>query len=231
MKLSDLNVSPKYPVVIPSTGKRTTFRPFVVKEERALLSAQESEDVNVMITTMEAVVKQCVDKCPDRLTSYDLEYLITMIRAKSVGEFSDLIFKCDSCNDPAAKTPVRLDLTKVQISKQSHSGKVKLNDNLTAILKYPSVEDLLQVNYAEDKEHELMKVCIDKLVTQEETFVLKEETEDEVNGFMSTLTSKQKSLIDQFIQEVPYTYIDVHYTCPVCKTEHSKQIKGINNFF
>ena len=114
MKLSELNSTPRYPVVIPSTNKKTTYRPFLVREEKALLTAQESEDIQTMIATMDNVVRNCLANPPDRLTTFDLEYLMTLIRAKSVGEHSDLIFSCDKCNDPNAKAQVSIDLTKVK---------------------------------------------------------------------------------------------------------------------
>lgn len=231
MKLSELNSTPRYPVVIPSTNKKTTYRPFLVREEKALLTAQESEDIQTMIATMDNVVRNCLANPPDRLTTFDLEYLMTLIRAKSVGEHSDLIFSCDKCNDPNAKAQVSIDLTKVKVSKSDHSNKIKLHDTLTAQLKYPLIDDILKINESADKELALLKVCLDKLYTQDETYSLSEETDDEIEEFISTLTPSQKKQIQHFIDNIPHTYIDIEYTCPVCNTKHERQLKGINNFF
>ena len=231
MKLADLNSSPRYPVTIPSTGKRSTFRPFLVREERALLTAQESEDTGTMIATMETVVRNCVDNCPKNLTTFDLEYLMTHIRAKSVGENSDLIFYCDSCNDPGAKSKVSIDLTQVKVSEKNHSGKIKLNDNLSATLKYPSVADIIQVQESEDKQLELIKSCLDKLHTPDEVIDLSEEDPEEIDEFISTLTTKQKKEIQFFVDSIPYTFINIEYSCPVCGKHHNRELKGIGNFF
>lgn len=231
MKLSELNSTPRYPVVIPSTNKKTTYRPFLVREEKALLTAQESEDIQTMIATMDNVVRNCLANPPDRLTTFDLEYLMTLIRAKSVGEHSDLIFSCDKCNDPNAKAQVSIDLTKVKVSKSDHSNKIKLHDTLTAQLKYPTIDDILKINESADKELALLKVCLDKLYTQDETYSLSEETDDEIEEFISTLTPSQKKQIQHFIDNIPHTYIDIEYTCPVCNIKHERQLKGINNFF
>lgn len=231
MKLSELNVHPRYPITIPSTGKKTTFRPFLVKEERALLTAQESDDVSTMIATMESVARNCLDAAPVKMTTFDLEYLMTMIRAKSVGEHSELIFTCTSCDDPEAKAKVSVDLTKVQVSKSDFSNKIKLRDNLTAQLKYPSIEDVIAINDAQDKEFELLKRCLDKLFTEDEVFDLTEESDEEINEFVATLTPSQQKQIKYFVDNIPHAFIQIQYKCPVCGKEHGRELKGINSFF
>lgn len=231
MKLSELNSTPTYPITIPSTGKKTTFRPFLVREEKALLTAQESEDITTMIATMESVARKCVANCPERLTPFDLEYIMTMIRAKSVGEYSELMFSCDVCTDPEAVAKVKIDLTKVQVSKSEHKGKIKLSETLTASMRYPSIQDIITVSESSDKDLTLIKKCLDKLHTAEETYDLSEESDEEIEEFISTLTSKQKKEISYFVDSIPYTYIQVQYECPVCGKKHDRELKGINNFF
>jgi hypothetical protein len=104
MKLSEINGAPSYTITIPSSKKVTQFRPFLVKEEKALLAAQESEDESVILSTLYEVIKSCLKDPTLKLTSFDMEFIFTHIRSKSVGEQSDLIFKCQACNDPKAKT-------------------------------------------------------------------------------------------------------------------------------
>lgn len=231
MKLSDLNTTPRYPITVPSTGTKTTFRPFFVREERALLTAQESDDIGVMLSTMESITRNCVDKLPANLTTFDLEYLMTHIRAKSVGENSVLMFKCDTCIDEKAVATVSIDLTQVKVHDSKPQKNIKLNDNLTAVMKYPSVSDLVNVMSSDDKELCIIRSCLDKLHTAEETFDLAEESDAEVEDFVATLTSYQKKQIQYFIDNVPYTYITAKYTCPVCGKHHERELKGINNFF
>lgn len=231
MKLSELNTTPRYPITIPSTGKKTTFRPFLVREERALLTAQESGDISTMLATMESVARNCLDKPPEQFTTFDLEYVMTLIRAKSVGEYSDLVFYCASCDSPDAKTTVSVDLTSVQVSKNEQTFKVKLHDKLTAQLKYPSIQDAVAINDATDKEFELIKRCMDKLFTEDETFNLAEEPDSEIEDFVATLTPEQKKKIEYFVDNIPYTFIRVQYKCPVCGKEHDRELKGINSFF
>lgn len=232
MKLSEVNVAPVYTTTIPSTKKKVTYRPFIVKEERALLTAHESEDTTVMIHTLNQVVKNCITPTPDTLTSFDLEYLFVQIRSKSVGEISTLIFTCPSCEE---KVSVEINLANVKlIENPSHVDKIAISDNIVIKLKYPSVEDLVDIeSLNNEEESKFRSVCaaVETVFVGDEVISAKDETPDEIIRFLNSLTSKQYKPLSTFFDTIPEVGIDVKFKCPKCKTEHEKTIKGLNNFF
>lgn len=239
MKLSELNVTPLYPIEVPSTKKKVKYRPFLVKEERALLAAQESEDLTVMLTTLKNVVQSCVQpsEAVEQMTSFDLEYLFTMIRAKSVGEYSLLTFRCDVCpeDDEKARATVNMDLRKVQVVfPEKADNKIKLSDAITVLMKYPTMDELIEIQNSsgeEDSKLHAIKSCMVSIFVQDEVYNVKEEPIEELNGFMETLTSRQFKMLEDFFDNMPSAQIDIQYKCPVCGKEHNKVVKGLNNFF
>lgn len=237
MKLSELNVTPLYPITIPSSKKKAKYRPFLVKEERALLAAQESEDLNVMLITLQNVVKACVEpsSAVDEMTSFDIEYVFTLIRAKSVGEYSELTFRCDYCDTPDSFANVRLDLRKVEVVQpETISNKIKLSDAITVLMKYPTMSELIELEAMsddKDKKLESIKSCIVSIFVEDEVYNVREEPEEELTGFMDTLTSRQFKMLEEFIDNIPSAQIKVNYKCPECGSDHNKVVKGLNNFF
>ena len=142
------NTTPTYNVTIPSTKENVKFRPFLVKEEKALLIAQHSEDQNVMIDTLKNIIKSCMlDKVnPDTLAMFDIEYLFTQIRAKSVGENVDLLFPCDVCDDEKARVKISFDLTQLNVEiPEGHDKKIELFDDVGVIMKYPTINVIKQL--------------------------------------------------------------------------------------
>jgi ribosomal protein L44E len=236
MKLSEVNVTPLYPITIPSTKKKAKYRPFLVKEERALLAAQESENLGVMLETLRQVVTSCVEpsSAVESMTTFDLEYIYTLIRCKSVGEFSDLIFRCDTCDDENAKAKVSLDLRKVEVVfPEDVSNKIKLSDRIVVMMKYPSMEELAAIEGSEenDAKDEAIKSCIESIYVEDTVYHVKEERPEELNQFIESLTSRQFKMLEDFFDNIPTAQIPVKYTCPVCHKEHNKIVKGLNNFF
>lgn len=236
MKLSEINPTPKYPVTIPSNKKKAHYRPFLVKEERALLAAQESEDLGIMLTTLKQIVENCIEPASavQNMTSFDLEYLFTLIRAKSVGEFSELIFNCDTCDDPKAKAKVSLDLRTVEVvSPPGHSNKIKLTDRITVVMKYPTMDELIELQDAKQTNAKELAIAaaIDSIFVEDEVYHVKEEPESELVAFLEGLTSKQFRMLEEFLENVPVAQIKVSYSCPVCGKPHNKVVKGLNNFF
>lgn len=238
MKLSELNVSPLYPITIPSSKKKAKYRPFLVKEERALLAAQESEDLTVMLTTLKQVVEACVEpeSAVAEMTSFDLEYIFTLIRSKSVGEYSSLVFRCDDCTDnDDAKMMVNLDLRKVEVAfPENVSNKVKLSEKMTVVMKYPSMDELIELESQGENDNakiDAVKSCMVSIIVDDEVYNVREEPAEELTVFLETLTSMQFKLLEEFVDNIPSAQIGVDYRCPVCGKEHNKVVKGLNNFF
>lgn len=236
MRLSEVNPTPLYPVVIPSTKKKAKYRPFRVKEERALLAAQESEDLAVMLTTLKQVVENCIEPSSlvENMTSFDLEYLFTFIRSKSVGEFSELVFRCDTCEDPDAKAKVQIDLRKVEVfTPEEHNNKIKLSDKITVLMKYPTMDELIEIQNSteQDAKQKAVLAAMQTIYVEDDVYHVAEETEYELTAFMDSLSSKQNKMLEDFFETMPLVRIAVKYTCPMCKVEHNKHVKGLNNFF
>jgi hypothetical protein len=168
------------------------------------------------------------------MTTFDLEYIYTLIRSKSVGEFSDLIFRCDTCTDPEAKAKVSLDLRKVEVHfPENISNKIKLSERIVVVMKYPSMEELAAIEGSEenDAKDAAIKSCIDSIYVEDEVYHVSEESPEELDKFIQSLTSRQFKMLEDFFDNIPTAQIPVKYTCPVCQKEHNKIVKGLNNFF
>lgn len=228
-----------YTTKIPSTEQVVKFRPFLVKEEKALLIAQQSEDHNVMVNTLKSILTDCViDKLDiQSLAIFDLEYLLLQIRAKSIGEIAELMFSCDTCNDPKAKAKVFIDLTKIQIIKNPlHKKKIELFDNVGVVMQYPNIDDVTkfgELNLDEniDDVFSLIIASIDYIYDGNEIYHSKEQSKDELEEFINNLTQQQFKLIQEFFETMPKLRQDVAYTCPVCNKFHNRYIEGIESFF
>lgn len=237
MSLLDKIQTPVYDIIIPSTGKKAKFRPFFVKEERALLAAYESEDPGVMLNTLLSVVENTVEPKSAfgrGLTTYDVEYIFTHIRSKSVGEFSTLVLRCDTCDDPDAKSLVNVDLRKVEVHRPlaGDSGLIKINDRMMIQMRSPTVATLsAHLQGAEVNKYDSVLEAIETIFIDEDVYHSAEETKEDMETFINTLTGKDFAKLEEFIDNNPYARIPVEYTCPVCKKEHKKFIKGLKNFF
>lgn len=230
---------PTYNVTIPSSNKTVKFRPFLVKEEKALLLAQQSEDLTVMIDTLKQVIVSCVeDKTLDveNMPTFDLEYLFSQIRAKSVDEKVELYFKCDTCEDPKAVTKVSIDLTSLKVTKDpKHTSKIALFDDVGVVMKYPTgemVKKIQETNQEDlDAVFDIIVDCIDHIYSEDEVFYAKEQTREELTEFLNNLTSEQFDRIREFFETMPKLVKEIDYKCPVCNKEHHTVLEGLNSFF
>lgn len=231
------NSSPIYEVKIPSTEKVIKYRPFLVKEEKALLLAQESENVTTFIDTIKIVIQGCtmnqIDV--DSLAVFDLEYLITQIRAKSVGEIVELVFKCDTCEDEKAKVQINIDLTKLEIEKNpKHKKTISLFDDVGIVMKYPSFSSLSSLQNETSDVDNYFKVivdCIDYIYQGEVLFPTKEQSKEQLTEFINNLTRDQFLKVQEFFETQPKLKQEISYKCPVCSKEHTKTIEGLQSFF
>jgi hypothetical protein len=227
-----------YTTTIPSTEKSVKFRPFLVKEEKALLIAQQSEDRNVMVDTLKVILADClVDKIDiESLAMFDLEYLLLQIRAKSIGEIAELIFSCDDCIDPKAKVKIAFDLTTIHVVKDpTHAKKINLFDDVGIVMKYPNIDEVYALSLIDldnvEAVFDLIISSIEYIYDGDEIYHTKEQTKTEVEEFINNLTQQQFRLIEVFFETMPKLRQDVKFSCPVCSKEHNKYIEGIESFF
>ena len=230
--------APSYHTKVPSTGQKISFRPFLVKEQKALLMAQQSEDQKTMISTLKNMISSCVLEEIDvnNLALFDLEYLFTQIRAKSVGEIVELIFSCDDCTDEKAKAKVSIDLTSIEVANSENvEKKIHLFDDVGVMMKYPNFDMLEEVGKVDNNDiNNIFKIivkCIDYIYNNEEIYYSKETSEEELLEFLNNLTQPQFEKIQEFFSKIPKMTSNVEYDCPICSKHHSKQIQGITSFF
>lgn len=236
-----MSKTPIYTLTIPSTGKELKYRPFLVKEEKALLIAQQSEELQVMVDSLRDVIKSCAKSDVDvtSLATFDLEYIFTQIRARSVGEEVELFFMCDEDHgkdNDKAKIKVNIDLTKIEVNKpENHSNNIVLFDDVGITLKYPTIDVIKGLQDADDNNIDeifnLVSSCIETIYNTEEVFHVKEQPKAEVIEFLNNLTSEQFGKIQEFFTTMPKMTYDIEYECPICQKEHKQKLEGLQSFF
>ena len=232
MALPKLNDLPSYSLVIPSSKRQVNFRPFLVKEQKILLLAMESQDEKQILQAISDTLKSCIeDKITDReLATFDIEYMFTQIRAKSVGETTKLNLTCSKCEEV---NEVNVDLSEINI-QLNDSNEIILNDQYKLLMRYPSYHDVIEA--ADDKgtvTEEIMKLCklcLDKILTEEEQISVVDESEEEVQQFLDSLTTDQFDKIVNFVMNLPKLSKEVNYDCSKCEEPNNLKVEGLQNF-
>ena len=231
MSLGKIQATPTYECKIGT--KKVRYRPFTVREERALLLAQNTENVADVVASMVEVVKACVldEKVKNDLSASEFEYLFLMIRAKSVGEESTVIVNC-SC-DKKAETTVTINLLETKLEIEKQEPKIQITDDIQLVLKNLSSEDLIDVAQAEESERDILSIMrsIKTVVHGDSVYETSEEPENELREFVQTLTRNVKGQIETFIKAAPKVSLPVKWVCSTCGREQETTLKGIDNFF
>lgn len=230
--------TPVYSLTIPSSGKELKFRPFLVKEEKSLLLAQQSEEIRVMVDTLKGVIQSCA-KSPidvDALATFDLEYVFTQIRARSVGEVVEILVRCDTCESDDAKVKLNIDLTKIKVDiPENHNSKIGLFDDVGIKMKYPSLDVVNKIENisTEDAQavFDIIVECIDYIYDSEQIYHAKEQSKEELSQFLENLTQDQFKKVQAFFETMPKLTQKIEYTCPTCSKKHEKVLEGLANFF
>ena len=233
--------TPTFNLVVPSSGLGVKYRPFLIKEEKALLIAQQSEDPVVMVDTLKNVIQSCViDKIDmEKLATFDLEYMFTQIRAKSVGENVDLYFPCDidhGEDNEKARVKITLDLTQIQVFKpDGHNNKIELFGDVGVKMKYPTLDIIKKLEKLDtddlEKIFEVVANSIEYIYQGDEIFYAKEQKPDDMMQFLNNLTSDQFLKVQKFFETMPRIKQEVAYDCPVCGKHHEKTLEGLQSFF
>lgn len=237
-----MQAAPQFSMVIPSTGKRVKFRPFLVKEERALLIAQQTEELRVMIDTMKSVLSNVVLEKNldfDKLAIFDLEYMFLQVRGKSVGETVDLLFYCDEDHgseeqNEKAKAKVTMELDKIEVRKtDGHSNKIHLFDDVGVVMRYPTLDLTESIGDLENIDNimQIVAELIDVIYDGEEVYNTSDTPKKELLDFVGNLTSEQFQKIQDFFLTMPKLQAEVDFKCPVCGKEHHRTLEGLANFF
>lgn len=227
---------PKFAVNLPSTGERINFRPFLVKEEKVLLIAMQSEDEADIIDAVRDVVVACVDEKINaaKLPYFDIEYLFLNIRAKSVGEMINLEYRHSggvnySGIECEAVTPVQINIEDVKVEKlEGHTSKIMLTDSLGIEMKYPSIEEVNSIAKGTD-EIEMLARCI-KCVFDNDNVYDPDSLRDSIS-FIENLNNEQFAKITQFFNSMPKLRHSITYKCRGCGQEDTVNLEGLSDFF
>jgi len=234
MALPKLNDVPKYDVIIPSTKQEIRFRPFLVKEQKILLMALETKDQKSILNAITDTLKSCIiDEINiNRLTSFDVEYLFTQIRAKSVGESTKIGFLCTEC-EAENEVTIKLDDITIDVPKKNMS--VRLNDQYTIDMKYPTYMAMLSEDIDSesgvDQIYNTLILCLDKLRTDDDIIEFANESKEEIMSFIEQLSTAQFEKIMDFINSIPSLHHELNFDCTACGHENKAVLQGINDFF
>jgi len=228
---------PTYTLKLPATGKEIKYRPFLVKDEKNLLLAQQSEVEMNMIDTLKNVIKDCIlSKGVDveELPIFDLEYIFTQLRTKSVGENVELLFTCtnDACKEQT-KISFKID-PKLEIP-EGHSCKIDLFDDVGVMMKYANVEMLREIGKLDlNNPDQIVKIIcksIDYIYDSESVYPSKDQTEAEMIKFVEGLPRTPTEKIRRFFETTPKLQQVVEYDCPACNEHNKYTVEGIESFF
>tara|TARA_B100000131_G_scaffold157936_1_gene153230 strand:- start:219 stop:941 length:723 start_codon:yes stop_codon:yes gene_type:complete len=232
--------TPSYELIIPSTKKKVKFRPFLVKEEKILILAMESNNPTQVANAVKDVISSCIltrGIKVESLSTFDIEYLFLNIRGKSVGEEIEVMITCPDDEKTQVSSVINIDEIQIQESKD-HSKDIKLDDNLTLRMKYPSMSEFIKSNFAVsadavdvDDTFKLIASCIDQIYSEEESWAGSDSTDKELNEFVEQLSSKQFKEVENFFNTMPKLSHTVKVTNPNTKVESEVVLEGLQSFF
>ena len=231
--------TPTYELELPSTGESIQFRPFLVKEEKVLVLALESEDTKQITTAIKAVIKSCVQTKGikvEALPTFDIEFLFLNIRGKSVGENIEVNIICP--DDETTEVPVTIDLDEIHVQKNDeHTRQIKIDDTLMMEMKYPSLDQFIKNNFdfenknAMDQSFDLITSCVDKIYSEDDVWAADDCSKKELKDFLEQMNSSQFKGIETFFETMPKLSHKIKVTNPNTKVESEVVLEGLASFF
>ena len=231
--------TPTYELTLPSSDKKIKYRPFLVKEEKILILAMESEDTKQIASSIKNVISKCILSRGikvEKLSTFDIEYLFLNIRGKSVGEHIEVMVTCP--DDGKTQVPMSINIDSIKVQKNDeHDKDIKLDDTYTLRMKYPSLSEFTKTNFGSmnemkvDDTFELIASCIDQVYSEEESWSHQECTKKELSDFIESLNSNQFKLVEKFFETMPKLSHTVKVTNPNTKVESEIKLEGLQSFF
>lgn len=231
--------TPTYELELPSTGETIQYRPFLVKEEKVLVIALESEDTKQITNSIKTVIKNCVltkGVKVENLPTFDIEYLFLNIRGKSVGEELEVNVICPDDEETTTTISISLDDIKVQ-KDDNHSKQIRVDSNIMMEMKYPSLDQFIKNNFdfddknAMDQSFELIASCIDKIYTEDEVWSTSDVTKKELTEFLEQMNSSQFKEIEKFFETMPKLSHKITVVNPKTQVESEVVLEGLASFF
>jgi len=231
--------TPTYELELPSTGQTVRYRPFLVKEEKLLVIALESEDTKQITTAIKTVIKNCIETKNikvEALPTFDIEFLFLNIRGKSVGEEIEVNIICP--DDGETTVPVKINVDDIQVQRNDeHTKQIKLDDSLMMEMKYPSLDQFIKNNFdlsnnnAMEQSFELVASCVDKIYNQDEVWSAADVTKKELMEFLDQMNSSQFKQIETFFETMPKLAHTVKVKNPTTEVESEVVLEGLSSFF
>ena len=223
-------------LTIPSSGKKIKYRPFLVKEEKVLILAQESGSTKEIIRAIKDVIQACVQTRGfkvDELATFDIEYLFLNIRGSSVGGDVELLITCPDDGETQVEVQVFLDEIKVQFD-DAHTNIIKLDDEYSVKLKYPSMETVMNAdtdNVSVDQSLELIASSVEQIYTEEESWAGSDSTQEELISWLEELEPKHFQSIEKFFETMPKLSHTIEVLNPKTGVKNSIVLEGLGSFF
>ena len=226
--------TPTYELNLISVDEPVKYRPFLVKEEKILLTAMEGEDPVEIINAVKQILKNCTleDIDIEKLPTFDMEHLFLNIRSKSVGETSDIIIECEKCNE---SIPINISLSDINPTiDENHTPQVKLNEKITIEMKYPTMENLssyTQSDSSTEQTFQMIEESIFAIYDSENVYYMDDFPESERETFINSLTQEQFLSIAEFFNTMPTLTKDISYDCKDCDITNTITLSGLQSFF
>ena len=230
--------TPTYELELPSTGQKIQYRPFLVKEEKVLVIALESEDTKQITTAIKSVIKNCIKTRGikvETLPTFDIEYLFLKIRTKSVGENVNVTITCT--DDGETEVDVQIPLEDIKVVKtKGHKSTLKLSDEVAVTMGYPSIETFVAMNFDDGKSQvdqvfEMAATCVKTISDAEQVYDCADNTRDELMEFFEQLSSKQFMQIQEFFETMPKLSHTITVTNPNTGVDNEIVLEGLASFF
>jgi len=225
--------NPTYQIEVPSHSRKIEFRPFLVKEEKVLMIAQESEDSEKILNTIKDIIRVCsFEKLnPDECSLTDIEYIFLQLRAKSIGETVAVRIKCEECGE---YTQVKINLEDVKVSRiEDINNDIKITDSIGIILKNLSISDTEKISTIDSERafNQTIMYSIESIYDADNVYPASESTEKELIEFIDSLSHKHLEKIQEYIDSAPKLQYTIKFKCAKCGHENEVVLEGIESFF
>ena len=231
--------TPTYELTLPSSKRNIKYRPFLVKEEKILIVAMESQDVKQIARAVKDVLSKCImtkGTKVEKLSTFDIEYLFLNIRGKSVGEHIEVMVTCP--DDGKTQVPMSINIDDINVqTDENHKIDIKLDETYTLRMKYPSLNEFIKNNFDNmndmnvDDTFDLISSCIDQVYSEEESWSHQDCTKKELSDFVESLNSSQFKEVENFFTTMPKLLHIVKVTNPNTKVESEIKLEGLQSFF
>ena len=230
--------TPTYEMVLPSSNRKIKYRPFLVKEEKILIIALESQDQTQIANAIKDILSSCIltkGTKVDKLSTFDIEYLFLNVRGKSIGEKIEVMVTCP--DDEKTQVPMSIDIDSIKVNKsKDHKSDIKLDDQYTLKMRYPSLNEFIKTNFSGDgvqvdDTFDLIASCIDQIYSEEESWASQDCTHKEMVEFLEQLNSSQFKEIESFFNTMPKLSHTVKVKNPNTGVESDVVLEGLQNFF